>query len=169
MKSLKIGGHFISITNANNDNGHGFYQFSPELFYRIFSKENGFKVKLLILSPSEKNWYRVADPNTVKSRVLFVNSEYTRLLVIAEKISNEEVFKASPFQSDYVDIWNSNQNSPAPTTKKEKNIINRTYQKIIPLGTKKYLRNLFDIITRKKIYTHDMGIINPKHFEKLKI
>ena len=42
MEMLQEGGHFIGITPANNLMGHGFYQFSPELYFRIFSKENGF-------------------------------------------------------------------------------------------------------------------------------
>jgi hypothetical protein len=35
MKMAKIGGHFAARTPANNQCGHGFYQFSPGLFYRI--------------------------------------------------------------------------------------------------------------------------------------
>src|ERR1700722_12035313 len=33
MQALSIGGHFIAVTPANNLMGHGFYQFSPELFF----------------------------------------------------------------------------------------------------------------------------------------
>ena len=43
MEMLKVGGHFFAHTMANNFMGHGFYQFSPELFYRVFSPENGFR------------------------------------------------------------------------------------------------------------------------------
>ena len=32
MEMLSVGGHFIGITPANNFCGHGFYQFSPELY-----------------------------------------------------------------------------------------------------------------------------------------
>ena len=44
MEMTKRGGHLILGTTANNFFGHGFYQFSPELFFRIFSAENGFEV-----------------------------------------------------------------------------------------------------------------------------
>ena len=30
MEMVKVGGHFIQVTVANNFIGHGFYQFSPE-------------------------------------------------------------------------------------------------------------------------------------------
>ena len=42
MDLVKAGGYFCQATVANNLCGHGFYQFSPELYYRIFSEENGF-------------------------------------------------------------------------------------------------------------------------------
>ena len=36
MEMVKVGGHFIQITVANDFIGHGFYQFTPELMYRVF-------------------------------------------------------------------------------------------------------------------------------------
>ncbi|MDP6582770.1 MAG: hypothetical protein QF681_19120 [Vicinamibacterales bacterium] len=62
-------GHFLSITAANNMMGHGFYQFSPELFYRVFSEANGFTVeRMLMTGKSSTRWYEVADPKTLMSR-----------------------------------------------------------------------------------------------------
>jgi 2-polyprenyl-3-methyl-5-hydroxy-6-metoxy-1,4-benzoquinol methylase len=37
MKMVKPGGHLLLTTPANNWFGHGFYQFSPELFYSFVS------------------------------------------------------------------------------------------------------------------------------------
>src|SRR3954470_9009219 len=48
MRMAKIGGHVIIITNVNNLVGHGFYQFSPEFFFRAFSRENGFEVQRMV-------------------------------------------------------------------------------------------------------------------------
>ena len=39
---LTVGGSIFVNTPANNMMGHGFYQFSPELMYRIFAEANGF-------------------------------------------------------------------------------------------------------------------------------
>ena len=39
---VKVGGRIASSVPANNQLGHGFYQFSPELYYRYFSPENGY-------------------------------------------------------------------------------------------------------------------------------
>lgn len=41
MQMVKIGGHLFVATPANNQCGHGFYQFSPDSFFRILSPENG--------------------------------------------------------------------------------------------------------------------------------
>ena len=105
MEMVKVGWYFISVTVCNNFSGHGFYQFSPELFFRIFSEENGYETKDIFLS--EKSiWYRVKDPLTVKKRVTFKNRHETYMIVIAEKKSESDIFKTYPLQSDYVDSWN---------------------------------------------------------------
>ena len=36
MRMVKVGGDVLLISPANNYCGHGFYQISPELFFRIF-------------------------------------------------------------------------------------------------------------------------------------
>ena len=97
MEALKVGGHFLGITPANNMMGHGFYQLSPELYYRIFSKENGFRVKHLFLVPADEvdvdsaPWYSVPDPKEVRSRIMLCNNKPMYMLVIAEKIEDKEV------------------------------------------------------------------------------
>jgi hypothetical protein len=47
MEMVRVGGHFIQVNEANNYMGHGFWQFCPELVYRIFSQENGFQIEVL--------------------------------------------------------------------------------------------------------------------------
>ena len=41
MRMVASGGHFLAATMANNGCGHRLYQFSPGLFYGMFSPENG--------------------------------------------------------------------------------------------------------------------------------
>jgi SAM-dependent methyltransferase len=102
---LKVGGHFVSITCANNFLGHGFYQFSPELFYRVFSAENGFEVESLVLAEvnGDGAWYEVADPAKVRSRVTLVNGARTYMMMRARKTAEVEMFREIPQQSDYHD------------------------------------------------------------------
>src|SRR5471030_3210286 len=71
MEMLKVGGHFFTHTMANNFMGHGFYQFSPELFYRVFSPENGFRMHRAVMFESrigKPRWYEAADPQQVGER-----------------------------------------------------------------------------------------------------
>jgi hypothetical protein len=67
----KVGGHHIMTSPANNQMGHGFYQFSPDLFYRVFSPENGYELRALFLAPtySEGQWFAINDPAKVGARV----------------------------------------------------------------------------------------------------
>ena len=119
MEMVTNGGHFLAIVPTNNHSGHGFYQFSPELFFRIFSEANGFALEHLIVFEETPNnpWYEVTDPQTVGERVILVNEYPTMLLVIAKKIRTVEIFAASPQQSDYIAAWNegAQRSQPAPS------------------------------------------------------
>ncbi len=108
MEMLSVGGHFLAITPANNHLGHGFFQFSPELFFRIFSEQNGFDLQQLMIFEETPGspWYEVSDPMVVKERVTLINSHPTMLLIIAKKIKTVEIFSSMPQQSDYEAVWN---------------------------------------------------------------
>jgi hypothetical protein len=107
MELVEVGGHFIGITPTNNWGGHGFYQFSPELFFRIFSETNGFRIVRMIMFENrpEADWFEVADPDAIKERVSLVNAHATTLLVLAAKVASVQIFTSPPQQSDYVALW----------------------------------------------------------------
>lgn len=107
MEMVREGGHYLSITPTNNHLGHGFYQFSPELFFRVFSLQNGFELQRLIIFEETPNspWFEVVDPDAVRERVTLVNGEHTMLLVVARKIKTVKIFDPMPQQSDYVAVW----------------------------------------------------------------
>ncbi|MEI6207763.1 MAG: class I SAM-dependent methyltransferase [Desulfuromonadales bacterium] len=107
MKMVKSGGHFLSVAPCNNFMGHGFYQFSPEIFYGVFSERNGFTVERMFIFESRPNaqWYRVADPSKIGGRVELANSMMTYLLVQARRIREIDLCDITPQQSDYVPIW----------------------------------------------------------------
>jgi hypothetical protein len=115
MEMVRIGGHFIQVSPANNFMGHGFWQISPELIYRIFSQENGFELKAVLMHESSVTipkwsefgtWYKVDDPSTCHSRVELVNSRPTYICTIAQRVEERRIFEYSPQQSDYVEAWN---------------------------------------------------------------
>lgn len=107
MQMVEVGGHLAIVTGGNNFLGHGFYQFSPELFYRTLNAKNGFQIKRLIAAEVGGRWFEVADPEAVKSRVELVNEKPVYLMVLAQKIADEPLFAVTPQQSDYVEMWRS--------------------------------------------------------------
>lgn len=114
MELLKVGGSLFIHTAANNCMGHGFYQFSPELFYRVFSKPNGFEVARLILHGSGPYgaWYDVADPAVIHSRVELISFMPTQMLLHARRNAACPIFAQAPQQSDYVEEWQRPASTP---------------------------------------------------------
>lgn len=107
MELLEVGGHFIQINCANNFMGHGFWQFSPELIYRMFSPANGYQVRVMLLheiNPDGK-WYTVEDPAVVGRRVTMLNARETYILTLAQRMADVPIFASSPVQSDYAENW----------------------------------------------------------------
>lgn len=118
---LKVGGTMFITTPANNLMGHGFYQFSPELMFRVFSEKNGFTVRSLSLFeagyPSveltrNRKVYEVTDPQQVHQRVGLMSKRPAMMMVEAVKAADMDMFATPPMQSDYVAAWSSTDAPP---------------------------------------------------------
>lgn len=109
MEMVAEGGHFLAITPTNNFLGHGFYQFSPELFFNVFGGRNGFEVVDVAFFEDYENspWYRVSDPQKAGGRITLQNARPAYLLVIAKRTGLQPVFAMFPQQSDYAATWES--------------------------------------------------------------
>ncbi len=106
MRMVALDGHLVVVTVANNMAGHGFYQFSPELFYRVLSEENGFRIeRMLVTEFSSKRWYEVADPAAIRDRAQLRTFRPVYLCVAARRTAVRPVLATSPQQSDYVVKW----------------------------------------------------------------
>ncbi len=110
-------GRFISFTMANNFSGHGFYQFSPELYYRLFCKENGFALESCVMweEIDGSRFYRVPDPDGVGSRIELTSRSGTYLFVQARRIGGPSRDYV-PQQSDYVRHWEAAVREPRKST-----------------------------------------------------
>lgn len=116
MNLVKVGGHVFICTNANNLCGHGFYQFSPEFFYRVFSEANGFRVRSLCLietpfhlveKSSRQRIFAAADPPSVGKRMVLVTDKVISVYVDAQRVALRPLFAEAPYQSDYRFEWNA--------------------------------------------------------------
>lgn len=107
MEMLRIGGYYMGITPANNFMGHGFYQFSPEMYFSVFTQQNGFELISLIAFEDRPGttWYSVRSPREIKGRVSLVNNRPVYLLVVAKKVAKTIIFEMTPQQSDYITAW----------------------------------------------------------------
>ncbi len=107
----KIGGRILHILPADNFCGHGFYQFTPEFFFSIYSEENGYGETEIFLSDlyNYKEWYKASKPKSGE-RINIKTRNETYIIVVAEKISGV-VLKAQ--QSDYQHVWDKSQSTQA--------------------------------------------------------
>jgi SAM-dependent methyltransferase len=115
-RMVRPNGRFISVTEANNFCGHGFYQFSPELFYRFFCPDNGYVMDSCILWEDipGTDFYQVPDPDAVHHRIN-LTSEFGTYMVVQAQRQGDLARDFVPQQSDYVRLWNSHSGKPAPS------------------------------------------------------
>lgn len=171
MEMLKTGGHFLGITPANNYFGHGFYQFSPELYYRIFSKENGFVVKTMLVGVCGEDgeverWYRVKDPAEVRSRVMLVNNKPTYLFIIAQKTAVVPIFSSSPYQSDYTTTWQKGEEAKSGY---ESSGVKSLYRKYVPGVVQKRINKVRSWYNKPRMSDEYIGIINTEYFTETEL
>jgi SAM-dependent methyltransferase len=165
----KPGGSIFITVPSNNLCGHGLYQFSPELFFRYFSDENGFQLKGISLFESRfssielsrnKVVYQVSDPKVVRGRVGYSNRKPTTIMVHAIKRDIIAGNCIVPLQSDYVQIWNEKQSSEPVMPLK--NILKAIYPRL-PHSIRCLIFSvrclIFGYIERQRLSLH-----NKRHF-----
>lgn len=128
LELIRPGGHFLTITPASNLMGHGFYQFSPELFFRVFSGANGFSLTKIVLYNSSKAdapFYQVTDPAIAKGRNGLISSQPMYLAVLAQRVAITPILAQPPMQSDYVAGWENHGQSQAKSISDDSSPIKR--------------------------------------------
>ena len=116
MEMVRVGGCIMLATTANNHCGHGFYQFSPELFFRAFQPQHGFAIQRVILIEHSfpgvelsrtQRCYEVIDPDVLRRRVGLVCRSPVMIQVLAERVNDASALEQFPQQSDYEHLWES--------------------------------------------------------------
>lgn len=111
MEMVKIGGSLILATPCNNYNGHGFYQFSPDLFFTVL-EGNGFTIEDISLANNiaEGKYITHKLENIVCDGKRFLHHNInaygmgTLLYVCARKIGKVPNI-LSCYQANYEAIW----------------------------------------------------------------
>lgn len=114
MELVRVGGHVFIAAPANNLFGHGFYQFSSDLFYRVFDESNGFALRRMTVTEApltsvemSRHWhlYETRDPAEAGKRVRVVGRRPLILNVHAERIADCVPFAKPPIQSSFAKSW----------------------------------------------------------------
>lgn len=149
----KIGGRILHILPADNFCGHGFYQFTPEFFFSIYSEKNGFSNTDIFISElfDQENWYVVSKPRDGK-RINIKTSHETYIIVSTKKIN---ISGMEAQQSDYRIIW-ANSHATKPPHRPSKIMALQEALIFSPLLLKliMWLNNILDAQGPKKISKH---------------
>ena len=147
----KINGHIVHCLPANNNCGHGFWQFSPELFFSIYDNTNGFdETEIFLINLfDKKNWYKI-NKQKIGERLELNSKEPLYLLVKTKKIGKNLYQNIN--QSDYEQQWLNDQ-YPSAFKKKRLSLLN------------KRIKDLFKFFLRSNIITKSFY----KRLEKTKL
>jgi hypothetical protein len=146
MKLARVGGSVYISVPCNNLAGHGFYQFSPELMYRVFSKDNGFKVSFVRVAKarypgveltSNHKVFDVSDTNTMNPRINLLSSMPVYVMAIARHVDDVVPFTTKVLQSDYVSQW-----ADTPATKPPGHWLMRALRRFLPFTVMNHVEGL---------------------------
>jgi hypothetical protein len=109
------GGQILHVLPANNLCGHGFWQFSPELFFSLYAERNGYSETQVFLADvtNEDEWYEVRRPQNGR-RVEVVTS--SSVFVMVRTVRLGEFSHQNVQQSDYVHVWNGKTDAAMPAS-----------------------------------------------------
>jgi len=104
VKMCKPGSQILHVLPANNFCGHGFFQFSPEFFFSLYSEINGFSSTEVYLANLDdlKHWYLVKKPSGGERVNVHSSSPiYVMVKTSVKRMTSQLITK----QSDYEHIW----------------------------------------------------------------
>lgn len=145
-------GIIIHVVPSNQMSGHGFHQFSPELFFNVYSEERGFLETSVFLVESSKPaiWHKCRNPKDIKERLCAESKSEVYVVSISKK--NKKNIKSLityPIQqNDWVDRWEGHEINPLNSK-----------------NTKEKIKNLF----RFKIFIDSLWVSDYKNLQFLDI
>lgn len=98
------GGQIVQVLPANNFCGHGFWQFSPELFFSLYSEKSGYHETEVFLADlnDSTNWFAVEPPKNGRRAEVISDGP---LYVMCRTTKRVDAFPQEVQQSDYAHAW----------------------------------------------------------------
>lgn len=114
LRLLRPGGHYLAATPAHGWFGHGFYQFSAELFQQVFTPANGCELVALLMFEDRRDasFYEVLDPARAGGRHKFASLIPATLAVVARR-TGVIPDRLRLQQSDYAAAWEAARGGPS--------------------------------------------------------
>jgi SAM-dependent methyltransferase len=125
MAMVKPGGHLIVGTPTNNLSGHGFYQFSPELFHRALGPQSGFRLERMTIAEYDQitgTAFRsvpyfaelvgaryAVNPSALDEgmQISFTSRNPTMLFVLAKRVDDRPPLADPPQQGVWTAQWDA--------------------------------------------------------------
>lgn len=160
MEMVEIGGHLILLTPGNGWCGHGFYQFSPCLFWDLLNEANGYKVLEISLLDVKKIGTSKMIQRVINRNYLETKDRGT-LLIVAKRIGDIPE-RLEIQQGLYQLIWEGSENyfgSNQEETKKQETVMDsiKTYAKKSKFILKLY-KKFIKLTEHKEYYDIDKDI-----------
>lgn len=101
----KPGAQILHVLPANNFCGHGLWQFSPELFFSLYSRRNGYVDTEIFLADLDNTakWYRVREPAAGKR--VNVSSSTPLYVMVRTVLGSTDFSQTGVQQLHYVHEW----------------------------------------------------------------
>ena len=109
---VKPGGQIIHMLPANGQCGHGFWQFSPELFYSLYAPANGYRETEVFIADNAAptRWIAAARPG--EARRVNLRSMSPLFALVRTVRTDGEFSHAGVQQSDYEAAWSGADHNP---------------------------------------------------------
>jgi len=117
----KTGGQIVHVLPANGWVGHGFYQFSPELFYSVYSEKNGYSGTEVFLANCDDDRYMYLVKKPINGSRSCAEGDGEAYVLVRTTKQNDEFTHDNIQQSDWVHRWGDD----GPKTVTTKNQLRR--------------------------------------------
>jgi len=104
-KLCKNNGQIIHVLPSNQFCGHGFWQMSPELFFSLYSKNNGYSdTEIFVFDTRDIRKVEKLEPPSNGKRIL-IDSVSPIYVAVRTVLTNKSFSHDEVQQSDYVYLW----------------------------------------------------------------
>lgn len=146
------GGQILHVLPCNNFCGHGFWQISPELFFSLYSEENGYaETQVFVVDYFYPDvWYEVIPPQDGRRALILSETE---LYVMCRTVKKKHIAIKHVQQSDYVYQWEKG------ATKKQVSVRHRLLEGLrAAISTPTLLRLITFIIPMRRLRSRNYGL-----------